>query len=203
MIDPVTESILRVQPLRNRLELKLRQILTLPEVDYFCLGESGSYFVTRVNTEGGKWLLDKSSEDCRLINGPNERDQSIIKHLFIGPESALREIAAQIAKSIRPKPNLIIWPPDNSEHDWFLEVFDPLASKGQALQWLTRQLRIKLNRVIAIGDGYNDLDILVKAGYGVAIAAAPSIVRSKAQLVIPGPEEDGVARFLCGELEVG
>lgn len=203
IIDPVTERVIRRQPLRIGIENKLRHhILDLPQVDRFCLGESGTYFANQVNTSGGDWLL-KSGEECRISHTDLRGQDSMVKQLFIGPEFQVKQIYETILQSIRPLPNLILWPPDAVSGDWFLEVFDPLASKGQALKWLTRQLQIRPREIVAFGDGANDLDMLQWAGLGVAMAEASSAVQSQANMVIPGPINDGIAHFLNSTLESG
>ena len=195
IIDPGTGNVMHRQPLRSELAHQLSGILQFTEVDQFCLGEDGAYFASRVNTRGGNWLV-KSGEDCHLLKNNEYGQASIIKYLFIGSEPLLKHLYEKIQKEINPRPNMIMWPPTPDESDWFLEVFDPMASKGQALRWLAKHLKVKLDQIIAFGDGFNDIDMLQHAGLGVAIENAPQIVTSNARLVIPGPEQDGVARFL-------
>ncbi|HOJ78499.1 MAG TPA: HAD family hydrolase [Bacillota bacterium] len=194
VIDPLTGKPLRIQPLRPELEVKLRVILDSPHVDQLCLNESGLYYTTKINTKGGSWVLG-SGEECCVVSELAPGNQQVIKHLFIGPELELKELITKI-KAMDPTPTWILWPPDDYSEDWFLEVFDPLVSKGQALTWLVGQLGLTLEQVIAFGDGYNDLDMLRVAGLGVAIDKAPAAVRSVADTVISGPESNGVAKFL-------
>jgi 5-amino-6-(5-phospho-D-ribitylamino)uracil phosphatase len=199
IVDPVSEKTLRMQPLRKSIEKKLRKLLKLAYgVDQFCLDASGTYFTTQVNTAGGDWLVN--SEKCHVADWQTLNFQSIIKHLFIGPEQEMKRLSEKIYLEIKPTPNMILWPPDPECGDWFLEVFDPSSSKGQALSWLARLLRIKLDQVIAFGDGYNDLDMLQRAGLGIAMEKAPDLVLSKADLTIPGPDHDGIPRFLMGTM---
>lgn len=197
ILDPVTEKVIRQQPLNKKLAKQLMEFTVSAEIeiDRFHLNENGSYFASQVNTAGGNWLL-KSGEECCLTNIEEQHQASIIKYLYIGPERSLKLLSEKIYREIKPSPNMILWPPNQKDGDWFLEVFDPLASKGQALRWLAKYLKIKLSQIIAFGDGFNDIDMLQHAGLGVAMENAPLHVTSKARLVIPGPEQDGIARFL-------
>ena len=195
IVDPVTEKTLRQQPLRRKIADQLSGILNFTEVDQFCLSETGSYFTARVNTSGGNRLLT-GREECCVTDSMEYKNSSIIKYLFIGPEIFLSRLSEKIRKEIKPQPNMVLWPPAPGENDWFLEVFDPLASKGQALRWLAKYLKINLYQVIAFGDGFNDIDMLQHAGVGVAMENAPQPVASKARFIIPGPEQDGIARFI-------
>lgn len=194
VFDPKTERPIRIQPLRREIEIELRQILNSPHVDQFCLNESGMYYATEVNTRGGNWMI-ASGEECQ-INAGGYPVGPIIKHLFIGREKELRQVITKIEQTITPKPNWILWPPDIMTDDWFLEVFDPSASKGQALAWLANMLNVKQDEVMAFGDGHNDFDMIEWAGMGVVIERAPVELKDKADWIIPGPEQDGVAKFL-------
>lgn len=196
IIDPLTENIIKSQPLRADLERKLHGILGTSQADQFCLSEDGIYYTTRIKTSGGEWLLG-CGESCRIVN--EGLDQSpVIKHLFIGSEAELRPLAKLVGE-LQPTPNIILWPPDQLTDDWFLEVFDPLASKGQALSWLATHLGLSCERIIAFGDGHNDLDMIQTAGYGVAIKGAPLELLEQADLIIPGATEEGIARLIRGE----
>jgi Cof subfamily protein (haloacid dehalogenase superfamily) len=197
VIDPVSERPIRIRPLRPELEIKLRQLNHGGGIDQFCLAESGNYYATQINTDGGNWMY-RFGENCSLVSEWRHQPTEVIKHLFIGAEAALQQLGLQIEAQITPNPNLIFWPPDPEQQngDWFLEVFDPLASKGQALQWLTGQLGIGMDAVIAFGDGGNDLDMLQLAGMGVAIEGGASGVLSATAYRAGRPEDDGVVRFL-------
>jgi Cof subfamily protein (haloacid dehalogenase superfamily) len=198
VIDPVGERLLRTCPLRPKLENRLRRLGHGKDlVDQFCLTESGCYYTTRIGTGAGEWLY-RFGEKCSLVETWQHQPTEIIKHLFIGPEPLLSQLGRTIKAEITPEPRLHFWPPDPEQQspDWFLEVFDPLASKGQALQWLTGQLQLGMETVIAFGDGGNDLDMLELAGMGVAIeGGAPEVMAATAYRA-QRPEADGLARFL-------
>lgn len=196
IIDPLTEKIIKSQPLRADHERKLYGILGSSQADQFSLSEDGIYYTNKVSTSGGKWLFGVG-EGCRLVSG-NMNQGSVIKHLFIGSEAELRPLA-KLAGELQPIPNIILWPPDQLTDDWFLEVFDPLASKGQALSWLATHLGLSYDQIIAFGDGHNDLDMIQTAGYGVAIKGAPLELLEQADLIIPGATEEGIARLFKGE----
>jgi 5-amino-6-(5-phospho-D-ribitylamino)uracil phosphatase len=198
IVDPLTGKNIRTIPLRSSLRQRLEKTFQFPQTDLFCLDDTGAYFTTRINSKAGADFMTQYQESCRL-GELSEAPTTVIKHLYIGPELILKRLAAQIHRDIRPRPNLILWPPDFEVDDWMLEVFDPLASKGQAVKWLADTLRVERKKVIAFGDSSNDIDLLQWAGLGVAIEGASLTITSQADFVIPQPEADGVARFLSGE----
>ncbi|MDD2421257.1 MAG: Cof-type HAD-IIB family hydrolase [Heliobacteriaceae bacterium] len=75
----------------------------------------------------------------------------------------------------------------------YLEFMHRNAGKGPALAFLAGRLGIKRAETLAIGDSYNDLDLLAYAGLGVAMGNAPAEVKAAAHWVAPTNREDGVA----------
>jgi Cof subfamily protein (haloacid dehalogenase superfamily) len=78
----------------------------------------------------------------------------------------------------------------------FVEVTNPVASKGRALQRLCARLGVELDAVLAIGDAPNDTDMLAAAGFAVAVQGAAPEVLAAADAVCAPPEHAGVADVL-------
>ncbi|MFI6364373.1 HAD family hydrolase [Nocardia sp. NPDC050630] len=121
------------------------------------------------------------------------------------------------ALSSEPTPRLNGWLPDGSleemrrlltrlrvpDASWVHGEFGPWltvsrrgVSKGWALERLRTALRIPRAATLAIGDGYNDREMLRWAGHSVAMANAPNEVRTWADEVADDVAEDGVAKIL-------
>lgn len=76
----------------------------------------------------------------------------------------------------------------------FFEAANPLVNKGAAVQYLAEDLLgLDASQVMAIGDNFNDVEMIAYAGVGVAMGDAPLEVQQIADWVAPGVEEDGVA----------
>jgi Cof subfamily protein (haloacid dehalogenase superfamily) len=76
----------------------------------------------------------------------------------------------------------------------FFEATHPAVNKGAAIRYLTEEiLGLKPHNVMAIGDNFNDVEMLEYAGLGVAMGNAPEQVQALAQWVAPDVEEDGAA----------
>ena len=58
-------------------------------------------------------------------------------------------------------------------HPQFLEFVAPGVSKGRAVRWLARRLGVPLGATLAIGDQWNDLEMLAEVGHGAAMPSAP------------------------------
>ncbi len=77
-----------------------------------------------------------------------------------------------------------------------IEINSSDATKGQALMGLGRALDVDMSRVIAFGDGSNDIDMLRAAGMGVAMANAEEEVKAAADYVTLSNNDAGVAAAL-------
>ncbi|MEA2631840.1 MAG: hypothetical protein QOE66_2059 [Chloroflexota bacterium] len=81
-------------------------------------------------------------------------------------------------------------------HPRFLEFTAPGVSKGRAIRWLARRLRIPLGAVLAMGDQWNDIEMLAEVGHGTAMPTAPAEVLAVARYVAPPVGDEGVARMI-------
>lgn len=76
----------------------------------------------------------------------------------------------------------------------YLEVTHPQANKGAGVRFLAEEiLNLASHHVMAIGDNFNDGEMLAYAGFSVAMGNAPEAVKKLAHWVAPDVEDDGVA----------
>ena len=81
------------------------------------------------------------------------------------------------------------------EQDFTLiDVINPAASKGAGVAATAAELGVDPDEIMAVGDNYNDLEMLLFAGTGVVMANAPLSLRDIAGLhPTASNSEDGVA----------
>lgn len=79
-----------------------------------------------------------------------------------------------------------------SEED-SIEVLNKNASKGQTLRELAELLEIPRDRIMAIGDSGNDIDMIAYAGLGVAMGNAVPEVLDVTDITTKTNDEEGVA----------
>jgi Cof subfamily protein (haloacid dehalogenase superfamily) len=79
---------------------------------------------------------------------------------------------------------------------YFLEFANADVSKGSGLAFLAEHLGFARARTIGIGDGENDRELLDWAAYAVAVENAHDSLKERADLLIPGPDEEGVAQLI-------
>jgi len=74
----------------------------------------------------------------------------------------------------------------------FLEILHPAVSKVEGLKVLGDRLGIGLAEMMAVGDSYNDVEMLRAVGLGVAMGNAPPDVQAQADWVTAGIEDEGL-----------
>lgn len=93
--------------------------------------------------------------------------------------------------------------PEGMDPPHVLEVFPIDADKWSALKRLASRLGVPNDRIAAIGDQANDLQMLEGAALGVAMGDAPDFVKQRANRVAEPCADHGVAltidRILSGE----
>jgi Cof subfamily protein (haloacid dehalogenase superfamily) len=81
-------------------------------------------------------------------------------------------------------------------HPRVLEFLAPGVSKGLGVRWLARRLGVPLANCLAVGDQYNDLEMISEVGHGVAMPSAPPAVQAAARFVAPPVAEQGAAQMI-------
>jgi hydroxymethylpyrimidine pyrophosphatase-like HAD family hydrolase len=76
--------------------------------------------------------------------------------------------------------------------EFFKEYVHHQASKTSGLKKILDFYGVKPSEIMAIGDFYNDLDMIEYAGLGIAMGNAPDEVKQKADDVTLSNDEDGV-----------
>ncbi|WP_213880111.1 HAD family hydrolase [Pseudomonas sp. dw_358] len=77
--------------------------------------------------------------------------------------------------------------------DYYLDVTDLAANKGDALASLAEHLGIALEETAAMGDGGNDVAMFLRAGFSVAMGQSSDEVKRHASAVTGSNADEGIA----------
>lgn len=117
-----------------------------------------------------------------------------IQIMFNGDVAPMRSLTAELRGwSGRFAVSLTEYPDRNFS---LVDVTAPDATKGRALAWRATQLGVRREEVMAIGDNFNDLEMLEMAGLPVVMANAVSELRARGWAETSSNEESGVARAI-------
>lgn len=78
----------------------------------------------------------------------------------------------------------------------YLEIMDHTVTKTSAIRFLQEGFKIKQSEIIAIGDNFNDMDMLQYAGIGVAMGNAPEQVKQVANEMTSSNDDNEVAKVI-------
>lgn len=117
-------------------------------------------------------------------------DRAPTKVLTIAEESLLDRLSTELTPLYAGKVHIVKSKPH------FLEFSHPQATKGDALAYLTGYFGVKREEIMAVGDSYNDLEMLEYAGLGVVVANAREDVKKMAGYVTSAPYGEGVVEAL-------
>ena len=117
------------------------------------------------------------------------------KLVAVGDPAALDELESELKPRFAGK----LFVSKSLPH--FLEFAHPDVSKGSGLQFVADLLGFTPAETVACGDGENDRELLDWAGFGVAVANAHEDILTRADLVVPDVEHEGVAQLLDAYLD--
>lgn len=136
----------------------------------------------------GKYMLQPERVDDLL-----RLDASIVKFTVFGESELLDDVMA-------------VWDLWGSKlthirsGDSFIDVMLPGVNKGAALEALAKSRGIAREHIMAIGNYYNDVDMMSYAGLGIAMANSPEGVKQMADDVTFSNNENGVAAAIVKHL---
>jgi Cof subfamily protein (haloacid dehalogenase superfamily) len=116
--------------------------------------------------------------------------QPLIKMLIIDEPAYLDEVAADLQPLIGDRVHI------TKSKPYFLEFMHKEGTKGHALKFMAEHIGCTMEETIAMGDAWNDREMLQAAGLGVAMANAQPALKELADYVTKSNNEDGVAHVV-------
>ena len=80
--------------------------------------------------------------------------------------------------------------------DHFMDIMHPEATKGNALKRLAEELGIERSQIMAIGNYFNDLEMIEYAGLGIAMENSPDSLKKLADTTTASNNDDGVHKAI-------
>ncbi|QHT62765.1 HAD family phosphatase [Paenibacillus lycopersici] len=117
-------------------------------------------------------------------------DQPSAKMLMIDDPARLDEMAEKLAPLIGDRVHIT----KSKAH--YLEVTHKEGTKGHAIAFMAEHIGCTLDEVIAIGDSWNDHEMIEAAGLGVAMGNALPKLKEIAQFVTKSNNEEGVKHVI-------
>ncbi len=133
-----------------------------------------------------------SHKDYKVVYGlPDEVwNEKWVKVLLIGEKEEL-DAAEKDFKENYDKGNNSFRSGTN-----YLDIVANGISKGRSLEELVNALKFNPEKVLAVGDNMNDVEMIEYANYGFCVENGLSIVKEKADFIAPSNDEDAIAYII-------
>lgn len=118
--------------------------------------------------------------------------------LCIVPDERGHDVAAEIAETLKQCSVIKATSPLDGKSIW-IEIFSPTVSKSQAVKWLADTVGLQQDNICAVGNDYNDQDLLHWAGQSFIVANAPPSLKARFDSVASndnGGVGEAVSRWL-------
>jgi Cof subfamily protein (haloacid dehalogenase superfamily) len=117
-----------------------------------------------------------------------------IQVMFNGGVLQMRSLAEALSQEAR---DYAVSLTEYEHRDFSLiDITSPAATKGRALAWRAREMGLTRDEVMAIGDNFNDLEMLEFAGTPVVMANAVEPLRTRGWHLTGGQDEGGLAQAI-------
>lgn len=148
----------------------------------------GEIFIVNASEHTEKHMRDEKLS-C-VWCPPGEVPPGWLKVLFAAEPQLLGQVKQYVAQQVFSDIQLV------ETNRIYYEIMPENVNKGECLRLLCQKMQIPLENTVAIGDYYNDIDLLKTAGRSVAMGNAPQEVKQVADVVTGDCRDGGVASFL-------
>lgn len=135
--------------------------------------------------------VQRTGAACRYATATELRAARATKMIFIDSPERIQEHARHFGElQGQLDVSLTLSEPE------YLEFLPGGVTKGDGLRNLAEHLGLAREEIAAIGDFYNDLEMVEWAGFGGAVANAVPELRALANVVVASNDDGGLAEFL-------
>jgi len=169
-----------------------REIITrVHQLGYHMNGYLGDRLLVESDNLEGRRYATMSGVEAEVVGDLNEFFEcDPTKLLVIAKEPQLDQLQAELAPVYRGNVHIVKSKPH------FLEFSHINATKGDALAYLANYFGVQREEIMAVGDSYNDIEMLEYAGVGVVVANAREEIKLIANYVTSQPYGEGVVEAL-------
>lgn len=146
--------------------------------------------------------FDENDDISVILQDVNIVECSLEKELPTNPYSVIlqaknMEAKARIFEIVQSFPKLQVNTWNLKEYPLILEITYHKVNKGKAVKHICKYLGCSMKDAMCFGDAFNDRDMLIRSGWGVAMSNAPLEIKIVAKDVTEFRDvEGGVAHYL-------
>jgi Cof subfamily protein (haloacid dehalogenase superfamily) len=141
-----------------------------------------------------RYYLARAESDVRAVSDllATLEGEDPIQVMFGGPREEMEPLQATLEEHLGEKARVerSVYPANDLV---LLEVLERSVGKADAVAFLQERWGISARETLAIGDNWNDREMIARAGIGFVMGNADPELRRLGPLVLPSNDEDGVA----------
>jgi Cof subfamily protein (haloacid dehalogenase superfamily) len=185
--------ILKGRPLEFQVFLKDKKIYAGKN---FRLAQIKKYFRRRKFTVRGFYNYYRDFISGPLILAGNLDgvldilNEDPVKLVIYGPSEPMAEFRSDLIAELGNNIKITSAIPN------YIDVLAPGVSKAHGLKILGEHLGVRAEEIIAIGDGFNDMEMINYAGLGVVMGNAPQELKDMADYVTLTNDQNGIAQVV-------
>lgn len=189
LYDEVKKEVVKVKSMPQE---KLKDVLswvvkTYPKVMVHVYGLEICHIVSK--EEDADQVILREHLPASFSDLEDISNEPWIKILFAGKSHELKAIEEKLQQKLNDDVRWVY------SLDIYLEILPIGVSKGNMVPKL-KELHGKDAKIIALGDYYNDIEMIKEADFGIAMGNAPEDFKRLADHVTLSNEEDGVSKVL-------
>lgn len=171
------------------------------------LRQANEYHATLIYYSGNEWfaetmnaaiIKEQKITDIKVVVAPFEElrqnwklhNTGMNKVMAIGDKTLIPALESKLISVFQKQMNIYTSKPE------YLEIMREDASKKHGVEFILKKYAIRREEIIAIGDNFNDLEMIMYAGTGVAMGNAPDAIKAAADFVTDTNVNDGVRKAI-------
>jgi Cof subfamily protein (haloacid dehalogenase superfamily) len=176
--------------LSNQLGLEIIQLLEEISLDHTIIACTRSGAVTKDTLSAEEAaIVRRSYAQVRQISDFNEIKEDFVKITVHDPALGCFETREKLSCFFESAYIIA------SEAAW-IDIANANVHKGTTVEHLQRLLNVTPDETMAFGDGYNDLELMLRASYRFAVRNAVQELKDAANFITRSNEEDAVMKTI-------
>lgn len=184
--DPTTHQILHSEYINEEKAKQVINTLQANKIDFMVRKDKKIFLHLLSSLKNDLKVLDSTD----LSNLPDYKDIGKIRIFVNNNLGKTNDFLENNIYSNSEKLHIVRSDTINSQG---FDITSDKANKKQAVEQLAKIINVSPKEMVAIGDGYNDINLFGVCGYHIAMGHAPQELQDLAEYVAPSIDEDGFA----------
>lgn len=150
-------------------------------------------------TAPARRYVEAAEPSPRVVADLAVLDEDPVQVMFAGEPDAMEALAGALSRRLdgSARVEMTLYP---ALGIGFLDVLNPRAGKAEALRFLGLRWGIETGSMAAVGDNWNDREMLESVGLGLVMGNAEPRLKALGLPILPSNEEGGVAEAISGHV---